>query len=496
MTTTTTPCKSNPAPQPLQCCDDDGCKSGVRNRYYAGKRLTPDALSIEQDYLVERRRLLNRALHGWGVIYGYGVSEAPSMGQGPHSGSLEIEPGLALDRWGRELLQVDAVELAFDDVILLDDKGARIRRPRDRSEQPQWSDDIAGACWLLRVHYAERWLDERKLKDACSCERSEWDRVCETVRYSIQRIDCDDCCPESTCELDCGCDDGECCRKHRQPYPPSFDAESAAANRRNPVLRGACACACHHIPDIPECKQFCEIDEACGRVRVDLRHGVPIACVKLTPDECKRPSFDWEIEDCGPRRVVKRTDVLFDLIQGCDLTRIAWVSWAPWFRGEVSFEHFSDFFKASDTKQGTATRFRVGFSKPVLADTLKADCFAIAVMFLEKEGGWRETLRVPIVDVLTNEDAEGLATEATLVVRSRWVKDAVFGSETRFDSAYGARVEIEIRGDYIVDCNGQAVDANAVGRSAAPTGNGSPGGTHLTTFKVLTREVAPDNTAY
>jgi hypothetical protein len=490
----------------MQCCDDDRCKSGVRNRYYPGKRLTPDALSAEQDYLIERRRLINRALHGWGVVYGYRVSEAPSTGQAAHSGALTVGPGLALDPWGRELLQVDPVELAFDDVIMLDDKGARIRRPRANCNEPsQWSNELAEGCWLLRIHYAERWLDERRLKDACSCERSEWDRICETVRYSIQRIDCDDCCADSHCDLECGCDAGECCRKHHEPHPPSCDAKSAKANPRNPVLRGACGCACHHVPEMPECKQLCEIDEACGRVRVDLRHGVPLACVRLLLDECKRPSFDRYVEDCGPRRVVKRSDLLFDLIRGCDLTRIAWMSWAGWYRSEISFEEFSDFFKVAETKKGMSTKFQIGFSRPVVTDTLKADCFAIAVMFLEKEGGWREFLRVPIVDVLTNDNGDGLSTEATLVVRTRWVKDAIFGSETRFDWVrrakddalpVAANVEIEIRGDYIVDCNGQTVDANAVGRDAAPTGNGTPGGTHLTTCKVCAREVTPDNTAY
>ena len=45
-------------------------------------------------------------------------------------------------------------------------------------------------------------------------------------------------------------------------------------------------------------------------------------------------------------------------------------------------------------------------------------------------------------------------------------------------------VEIEIRGDFIVDCNGQTVDANAIGLSPAPTGNGTPGGTFFSTFRV------------
>jgi hypothetical protein len=47
-----------------------------------------------------------------------------------------------------------------------------------------------------------------------------------------------------------------------------------------------------------------------------------------------------------------------------------------------------------------------------------------------------------------------------------------------------SRVEIEVRGDYIVDCNGQAVDANPVGLRAAPSGNGTPGGTYVSTFSV------------
>jgi len=45
-------------------------------------------------------------------------------------------------------------------------------------------------------------------------------------------------------------------------------------------------------------------------------------------------------------------------------------------------------------------------------------------------------------------------------------------------------VEIEVRGDFIIDCNGQAVDANAVGLSPGPTGNGTPGGTFVSRFKV------------
>jgi hypothetical protein len=76
------PYTRRPAPQPpptrVECCIDPRCESGLRNNYFEGKRLTPDSFRVEQRYLVERRRLLNRAIHGWGVVYGYGIKAAAS----------------------------------------------------------------------------------------------------------------------------------------------------------------------------------------------------------------------------------------------------------------------------------------------------------------------------------------------------------------------------------------------------------------------------------
>ena len=79
-----------------ECCTDTSCDSGLRNHYYEGKRLTADVFRVEQKYIIERRRLLNRALHGWGVVYGLGIRL--------HEPRLHITPGLALDECGRELV--------------------------------------------------------------------------------------------------------------------------------------------------------------------------------------------------------------------------------------------------------------------------------------------------------------------------------------------------------------------------------------------------------
>src|ERR1044072_1261843 len=90
-----------------ECCSDLKCETGLRNNYFEGKRLTADSFRLEQDYLIKRRYLLNRAIHGWGVVYGYGTGQhAPQEGCADiPPGTLKIDAGLALDQCGRELLE-------------------------------------------------------------------------------------------------------------------------------------------------------------------------------------------------------------------------------------------------------------------------------------------------------------------------------------------------------------------------------------------------------
>jgi hypothetical protein len=433
-----------------ECCSDLENESGCRNNYFDGKRLTTDSFRVEQRYLLERRHLLNRAIHGWGVVYGLSVS-----GQ---SGRLKIGPGLALDECGRELLETEARQVGFDDLLLLDENDAHAANQK--------------VCWLLSAHYAEQLTGPVKVTDSCRCEHHEFERTCETVRYSLRRIPCEECCRKFECELTCDCGTGGCCEQH---------AAAAAA----PPHRGGCRCLCDHLTRLEpgdDCGPLREIDEPCGRVRVDVRHGVPLACVTLARDAAGHQTVNAEVEACGPRRLVKRNDLLFDLIRGCDLTRISEIGWKDWHRREVSFEDFSDFFGPKGyEKPEYLTRFSVEFSRPVRRDTLLPDCFAMTVMSRDREGDWWQVSRVPIVKV--DSGTEDLVRRATIVVGGAWVEDGLRGRSTVFLET-ATYVEIEVRGDFIVDCNGLAVDANAVGLSPGPTGNGTPGGTFVSSFRV------------
>lgn len=506
-----------------RCCADSRCESGLKNHYYPGKRLTADSLRVEQEYQIDRRRLLNRAVFGWGVVYGYEVVAAPASDchERPASGRLRIGAGLALDCCGRELVQVGKQAIALDDVFVVDANGKQLPRDKVFGETPGKPQQ----CWLLSVHYAEKHHDPVTVNDPCSCERHEHDHVCETVRYSLQPIPCEQCCRDWPCELECECGTGDCCRERpvdedehrlRDTRPPGYDQRAAddPEERRppqpprheppadHPPRRGGCRCLCDHLTGLELCDEcgLCPVEDSCGKVWVDLGHGVPLACVEVTNDECDRPVFAAEVEPCGPRRLVKRNDLLYDLIRGCDLTRIRDISWAVWHRRKepIDFADFSAAFGAEGARLDKyVTNFAVTFSRPVRASTLRPDCFAMTVLSTEREGGWWEPLRVPIVDLeLIDESADHrLARGAKLVVDGAWVEDGLRGRHTVFLGAL-TRVEIAVRGDFILDCNDQAVDANAHGLDSAPSGNGVPGDELLSTFCVQAAPEEPSRHAY
>ena len=68
-----------------------------RNRYFYGKLLSVDDFESEQKYMNDKRRLINRFMHGCGVVCGLGVVPVGDD-------TISLEAGLALDFTGREIL--------------------------------------------------------------------------------------------------------------------------------------------------------------------------------------------------------------------------------------------------------------------------------------------------------------------------------------------------------------------------------------------------------
>jgi hypothetical protein len=77
-----------------------------------------------------------------------------------------------------------------------------------------------------------------------------------------------------------------------------------------------------------------------------------------------------------------------------------------------------------------------------------------------------------------------MTDQMSFVVRPRWVRDEIEPGGQSWLTDREFTVEIEIRGDLILDCHGLALDGDAIGLRAAPSGNGTPGGTYLSCFHV------------
>jgi len=521
------------------CCEEE-CASGTRNNYFLGKQLTPDSYLAEQRYGIERRRLINRAVHGWGVVYGFELGTLRDD-KSLAPGEMIVGEGLALDLAGRELIQVCETRLSLENLLILDEHQKPVST--DGKLDDRLKDSFRGDedCWLLRAHYAERELGPVTIQDPCRCDREEWDRTCESVVYSLERIDCEKCCEPWECELQCCCPpESGCCAERRRKqedcacerdklkhefdervaefenddepgfaaiqreFEPKFEAMAEMEHSiiGKPHPRGGCSCLCEHLTHLrlgADCLRMSDVDDC---TKADLSHGVSLACLKLARDECGNVAIDSILDACGPRRLVKRNDLLFDLINGCDVTRIIEVGWAKWHRRvqPIPFDHFVTALGGdgdTDAEEVETRDFWVRFSRPVREDTLTRDAFTMVVMSDQTEGCWREYYRVPILTVRCSEhepgDPAGYARRALIVVSGGWLSDGVLGRGSVFRQGE-THVEIEVRGDLIEDCLGQTVDANARGRSPFPTGSDGPGDTYISAFTVArrTREAEPE----
>ena len=146
------------------------CSPGLRNRYFRGKLLTVDDYRMEQAYLIGRRRLITRTVHGSGVVSGFAVEQAGTA-------TLAIGPGVAFDCHGRELAACERVEMDEPDDLLwlaLGDCGL------EPGAKP------AAGVHLLCAHYAERRVDGVRVEEGCGEAVCEANHICETVVYSLR----------------------------------------------------------------------------------------------------------------------------------------------------------------------------------------------------------------------------------------------------------------------------------------------------------------------
>lgn len=86
-----------------KCVSTDECWI-ERPKYYKGMLLTDADLTSEQKYVIEKNKLHNRYLHGWGVVCGLKVKCFPCCTGHGASGKVLVEPGYAIDCCGNDII--------------------------------------------------------------------------------------------------------------------------------------------------------------------------------------------------------------------------------------------------------------------------------------------------------------------------------------------------------------------------------------------------------
>ena len=206
-TLTTAPATSRMKTLQPVCPACGGLECLCRPRFFAGQLLTEEDLNRLDHYIVEKNKLHNRYLHGWGVVCGLEVFCHPCEGQ------VTVTSGYALSPCG------DDIVLCADDVVNVCDLIQRCReRERLDCEPPR------PAATAECQDVTEQWV-----LTVCFTEKAS--RGVTALRGSSEAACCSSCSCGGSASCGCGCQESGISRK--QPAPPARSARSLSTDARS-----------------------------------------------------------------------------------------------------------------------------------------------------------------------------------------------------------------------------------------------------------------------
>ncbi len=113
-----------------------------RARYFHGMLMTDRDFREEQIYHNEKRKLLNRMLHGWGVVCGLGIKLESEKSK------ITIEPGMALDCHGNEIVVCEPYEV---DISSLPCQGKKTKQKQPTT--PEDCEELEKTKGQFKVFY-------------------------------------------------------------------------------------------------------------------------------------------------------------------------------------------------------------------------------------------------------------------------------------------------------------------------------------------------------
>lgn len=163
-----------------------------RPKYFCGQLLTEDDLHAEQRYQIEKNKLHNRYLHGWGVVCGLEVTCYSKCGT---KGKVHVKPGYAIDCCGNDIIVCKDDEVV--DVMGLIDECKPKPKDDDCEDDAPNDDDCNGVekKYCLYINYKEEETRPvtalKKGADGSCVKRCEPSRIKEG--YTFEVIECTEC---------------------------------------------------------------------------------------------------------------------------------------------------------------------------------------------------------------------------------------------------------------------------------------------------------------
>lgn len=118
-----------------------GLSRFLRNHYFRGKLLTARDFEAEQDYMNNKRHLLNRMINGTGVICGLGIDDV-ELSEIDMNIKIRFKTGgAAIDGWGREI------------IVPIEDSPRDIRVKKQSTQVNLTLTDLESAPYYLYLEY-------------------------------------------------------------------------------------------------------------------------------------------------------------------------------------------------------------------------------------------------------------------------------------------------------------------------------------------------------
>jgi hypothetical protein len=433
-----------------------------RNDYYRGKLLTERDFSDEQRYAIDKMRLHNLALHGWGVVCGLVVKPHPYC---PEL-RLVVEQGFAIDDCGHEirLLEEDWVELP---------------QPTKKPEEGESPKQGASVTTNQKANGHQK--SEGYTPDSHHTDKNQSSEDDEDVPLPYNP--CDDtpmpkdlylCIRYAECETefspapfdDCSCTDSTQ-RPNRVCEGYKLERYESKPEWWDKVTHQEC--------EYDDCRQYYhEAREQCPKI--NCFPCVPLAVIyNVVPGQ---PVKEDQIENWKPRRQLASTETLdkivrciLDKIPTEKLTRIEDTNWEHGRRIRCH-EFLEEFVGSHDHPRG----FRIQFSQKVHSGAIDTRSFQALVVFRPENMADPKHMQIAPAHIDKEHDDE--TDWCRLRIDPAYVRRHLDGRD--FD------LFIILKCDVITDLHGRAVDGNFIGHRL-PTGDNIQGGTFESWLRVRPR---------